>query len=812
MKAAIDRQEFEVIADLGAFDRGSGNAIERALFNHRGLLVTLCLLITALLAFQATRLQLNASFVKTIPATHPFVLEYLEHESDLKGLTNVVRIVVEARQGQDIFDPSYLDLLRRINDEVYLVPGVDRAFVKSLWMPATRWQGVTENGFDGGPVIGDGYDGSPASIAQVRANVERSGEIGQLVALDFRSSIIHVPLLDFDPESGAALDYRKVSQALEDIRGRYEAEGVRVRITGFAKVMGDLIEGVQSMIGFFALAVAISTALLYAFTRCWRSTLLVQLCSLVAVVWLLGLLALSGRELDPYSILVPFLVYAIGISHGAQKMNGIMQDIGRGTHRVIAARYTFRRLFVAGATALLADVAGFAVLTVIDIPVIRELALVASIGVGILIFTNLALLPVLLSTTGVSPRAAQRSLATAADDARSEPQAAAHPLWKLLDRFTDARVARLTIGVAIVLAVAAAAVGSRLRIGDLDAGAPELRPDSRYNLDSQYVVGHYLASSDVLVVMVRTPPGECAAHSAVRKVDALEWRLRQLPGVEGTQSVATLARAMSAGMNEGSLKWAELIPNQAMINLAVSRAPRELLNASCELLLVQVLLADHMADTLDRVVAEVNAFAAEHDGDDARFLLAGGNAGIEAATNIVIRSYNLITLLGVYLMVAVLCLIAFRSWRATLCALLPLALTSLMAEALMVMLGIGVKVATLPVVALGVGIGVDYALYVLSVIQGWLRRGATLSQAYLRTLQFTGRVVVFTGITLSLGVITWTLSPIKFQADMGILLTFMFLWNMVGALVLIPALARLVLVRDAPEGVAGAVPAAQPST
>jgi len=808
MTSAIDQQEFEVIADLDTFDRSSGNLIERALFNHRWLLVALCLLVTVFLAVAATRLQLNASFVKTIPSKHPFVLNYLENESDLKGLTNVVRIVVEAQQGRDIFDPGYLDLLRRINDEVYLVPGVDRAFVKSLWMPATRWQGVTENGFDGGPVIGDGYDGSPASIAQVRANVERSGEIGQLVALDFRSSIIHVPLLDMDPDSGAALDYRKVSQALEDIRVRYGAEGVRVRIIGFAKVMGDLIEGVQSMLGFFALAVAISTALLYAFTRCWRSTLLVQSCSLVAVVWLLGLLALSGRELDPYSILVPFLVYAIGISHGAQKMNGIMQDIGRGTHRVIAARYTFRRLFVAGATALLADVAGFAVLTIIDIPVIRELALVASVGVGILIFTNLALLPVLLSTTGVSPRAAQRSLTEAADGA--EAQADAHPLWALLDRFTDARLARVIIGLAIVLAVVAAVVGARLRIGDLDAGAPELRPDSRYNLDSQYVVGHYLASSDVLVVMVRTPPGECATYGAVRKVDALEWRLRQLPGVEGTQSVATLARAMSAGMNEGSLKWAELIPNQAMINLAVSRAPRELLNASCELLLVQVLLADHMADTLDRVVAEVNAFAAEHDGNDARFLLAGGNAGIEAATNIVIRSYNLRTLLGVYLMVAVLCLVAFRSWRATLCAVLPLALTSLMAEALMVMLGIGVKVATLPVVALGVGIGVDYALYVLSVIQGWLRRGATLSQAYRRTLQFTGRVVVFTGITLSLGVMTWMLSPIKFQADMGVLLTFMFLWNMVGALVLIPALARLFLVRDVPGAVAGAVPAGRP--
>jgi predicted RND superfamily exporter protein len=129
----------------------------------------------------------------------------------------------------------------------------------------------------------------------------------------------------------------------------------------------------------------------------------VVLCSLVAVVWLLGLLPLLGYELDPYSVLVPFLVFAIGMSHGAQKMNGIMQDIGRGTHRLVAARYTFRRLFLAGMTALLADAVGFAVLMVIDIQVIQDLAITASIGVAVLIFTNLVLLPILLSYTGVSP-------------------------------------------------------------------------------------------------------------------------------------------------------------------------------------------------------------------------------------------------------------------------------------------------------------------------------------------------------------------------------------------------------------------------
>ena len=150
-------------------------------------------------------------------------------------------------------------------------------------------------------------------------------------------------------------------------------------------------------------------------------------------------------------------------------------------------------------------------------------------------------------------------------------------------------------------------------------------------------------------------------------------------------------------------------------------------------------------------------------------------------------------LLYVYTAVIILCFITFRDWRAVVVAVLPLVLTSILCEALMVMLGIGVKVATLPVIALGVGIGVDYALYLLSVQLNGLRNGMSLGEAYKHAVQFTGKVVGLVGITLAAGVVTWAFSPIKFQADMGILLTFMFVWNMIGALILIPALSYFLL-------------------
>ncbi|WP_297842636.1 MMPL family transporter [Pseudomonas sp.] len=791
MKVPSSTSSQTVIRDLAHFDHRSGSLLERALFNHRWIVLVLCLGLTLLFGWQATRLQLNASFEKMIPTDHPYILNYLSHRKELSGLGNAVRIAVENKTGS-IYDAHYLEQLQKLNDQVYLLPGVDRAFMKSLWTPATRWVGVTEEGLEGGPVIPDGYKGDQQSLDALKRNVERSNEIGQLVAFDQRSSIIYVPLLATTPD-GQPLDYTRLSQELESLRQQYQSDTVGVHITGFAKVVGDLIDGLKQILMFFGAALVITAAVLYWYTRCVRSTALVVSCSLVAVVWQLGLLPILGYQLDPYSVLVPFLVFAIGMSHGAQKMNGIMQDIGRGVHKQIAARYTFRRLFLAGLTALLCDAVGFAVLMIIKIQVIQDLAVIASIGVAVLIFTNLILLPILLSYLGVSQRAALRSLKS---EQLAEAGGAKHAMWRFLDLFTQRKWATMGVVVAAILAGGGYLVSLQLKVGDLDPGAPELRADSRYNRDNAFMAGHYGASSDVFAVMVKTPAGACSDYDTLRRVDNLDWQLRGLQGVDSTNSLALLNRRVLVGLSEGSSKWYELLNNQATLNMITAGAPRGLYNEDCSLLTLYTFLSDHKADTLSRVVDSVEGFAKDNNSDKAQFLLAAGNAGIEAATNIVVKKASHEMLWWVYGAVIVLCLVTFRSWRAVLCAVLPLVLTSILCEALMVALGIGVKVATLPVIALGVGIGVDYALYVMSIVLARLREGATLSEAYYSALLFTGKVVMLTGVTLAIGVGTWVFSPIKFQADMGILLAFMFVWNMVGALMLLPALAYFLLPRS----------------
>jgi predicted RND superfamily exporter protein len=779
-------QDMIVIARSEDFDRKSGIWLERFVFNHRLLVLAACLFLTLFLGWHAAKLPVNASFDGMIPRSHPYIKNYLDNRDYLRGMGNTIRIVVENTKGT-IFDQEYLLQLQKINDAVYLLPGVDRGYMRGLWTASLRWTEVTEEGYRGGPVMPNWTD-NPHAMEELRGNIARSGIVGSFVATDMKSSLILVPLVETDPESGEPLDYAKFGRSLASLISGLEAADVKIHVVGFAKLVHDLIEGLYQVMQYFAISALIAGILVFVYTRCIRSTLLLVASALLGVIWLLGLLELFGYVLNPYSILVPFLIFAVGLSHGAQKMNGIMQDVGRGTHKYVAARYTFRRLFMAGLTALLTNVVGFAVLAIIDIPVIREMAVTTSIGVTVLIFTKLMLIPVLLSYTGVSEAAARRSL----NDGVGKWHGWARD--SLAD-LTNPVQARVIVSLAAVVTIIALVVGHYAKFGDLSPGAPELRPDSVYNRDNAFVTANYGLSSDQFVVLMKAP--ECGSYESVVEADRLGAVLRETEGVQTTFSLADGIRNANSSNFEGNPKWATIPRDFGARNAALDffGAYRpDLVDRFCRVSPVVAYLADHKAETLGRIVATVEEFAAAHDVPPQRtFLLAAGSAGIEAITNIVVKKSFWTMHFVLYGAVTMLCLLTFRSWRAVLVALIPLGITSLLCEALMVWLGIGIKVATLPVIAVGVGVGVDYALYLLSIQLTLQRHGVPLREAYLRSLNFTGRIVALVGVTMATGVVTWAWSPIKFQADMGILLTFMFLWNLIGALFLIPALSHFLL-------------------
>ncbi|MCR2745055.1 efflux RND transporter permease subunit [Limnobacter parvus] len=755
---------------------------ERLIFNNRLLVIVFMLLATAVLAWQATQLKVAASFEKMIPTKHEYVINFLENRADLTSLGNVVRVTVQAKEG-DIFSPDYLETLKQVTDKAFYIPGVNRPEMASLWTANTRWTSVTEEGLEGGQVIPATYTGDAESIDQVRQNVELSGQIGRLVGNDFKSTIVYLPLLEINPETGDRLDYKEFSERIEtELRDEFNSDKIEIRVTGFAKIVGDLIEGATQVVMFFAVAVLITLVMLFLYSRSVKSTVATLACSITAVIWQLGLLNALGMGLDPYSMLVPFLVFAIGVSHGVQIVNAIAHKQGDGHNKLNSARLAFRGLYIAGLTALLSDGFGFATLMVIDIPVIRDLAIAASVGVAVIILTNLVLLPLIMSYTGVDEKAVK---------VLQESESGSNKLWHFLAGFAQAKMAKGALAVGLALLAVGLWGNANVQIGDLDKGAPELRADSRYNLDNAYVTDNYSTSTDVFVVMVETTLDGCIKYNTLAAVDLFQWTIEQVPGVQSSISLADRSKFVISAYSEGDIKWNALNRNQFVLNGTISgmNLSDGLFSSDCSFMPIIVFLEDHKADTLKRVVAAAEDFIAKNDTGDAVFKLAAGNAGIEAATNEVVERAQVEMLIWVYAVVAILVWLAFRSVRTVICIIAPLALTSLLCSALMVVLGIGVKVATLPVIALGVGIGVDYGIYIYGKLEEYLKQGMPFADAYFETLKSTGKAVVFTGLTLGIGVATWAFSPIKFQADMGLLLTFMFLWNMVGAVVFLPALA-----------------------
>src|SRR5690554_281522 len=764
---------------------GAGSRVERLIFETRLAVLIVLALLTLVLGYNAVNIKPDASFERLIPLEHPYIANMMERREDLQNLGNSIRVVVAVKEG-DIFTPSYMESLKQIHDELFYITGVDRANMRSLWSPNVRWTEVTEDGFQGGTVIPDGYDGSEMAIDNLRQNILKSGEVGRLVADNFKSTSIDAPLYEVNPETGERLDYKEFSQALEEkVRNKFQAQdpNIQIHIVGFAKKVGDLIEGIAQIAMFFLAGILITGALLYAYSRCIAATLVPIFTSIVAVVWQLGILRILGFGLDPYSVLVPFLVFAIAISHGVQIVNAMAHQTSLGQSPLMAARLAFRTLYIAGLLALISDAMGFLTLLFIKIDVIRDLAVAASVGAAVVIITNLVLHPLIMSYIGISKSGVRHA----------QRQEQADRKWRLMSYFAHPSVAPISVLIAVLGFGIGTYYKKDLKIGDLDKGAPELRQDSRYNKDNEYVISNYSTSSDVLVVMVETGSEQCNAYEVMDAMDRLQWQLENTPGVQSTASLVTVSKLTTRALNEGNLKWFELSRNQQILNSSIQRAPSGMINTDCSLTPLLAFLEDHKAETLQRVVDEVEAFIAANPSDNYRFMLGAGNAGVEVATNQVIEKASNRMVLFVYAVVSGLCLLTFRSVRATLCLMIPLGLTSVLCEALMAQAGIGTKVATLPVIALGVGIGVDYGVYIYAQLERFLLQGKPLQEAYFETLRSTGKAVMFTGLTLAIGVGTWMFSPIKFQADMGFLLTFMFLWNMIGALWLLPALARFLL-------------------
>lgn len=760
-----------------------------AIFRWRLPALIMGILATLFFIYTSTNLQLSSGFTKMIPANHEYMKTFSDY-SEIFGGADQVLLAIQVKEG-DIYENDIIEIVRNVTEEMFYIKGVERSSLTSLVTPNVRYNEVVEEGFKSGNLVSGDFSGTPKELEQIRSNVMKSDWVGRIVADDFTATMVVATLLPTEPGTDKPLDLRRVGAQLEDIRQKFEGDRVSIHILGFAKSSSDIADGAVGVLVFFGLAFVITALLLYWYCGSLMLTAWTLIASMIPVVWLLGILPLIGLGLDPMSILVPFLVFAIGVSHAVQMTNAWKLETLHGFDGVTASRNCFMKLFIPGCTALAATAVGFMVIGLVDIQVVRELALTSTLGVSLMILTNKILLPILLSYMTFSTNELAKFKGHETDG---------NAIWESLGFLITRKGAIAPIVIALCLTGFAIWKAQDLKIGDMGEGVPELRADSRYNQDVELITSRFAIGVDLLQVIVELKGGDspCVRRDVMEKIEKFDFLMRQTEGVAAVRSLPSFIGNVTQDFAEGWYKWRTLPETTPQIAQGIGMATRlgnEYRNSTCDALPISIYTTDHQATTISHIMDVIKAFKAEHDTDDLVFRLASGNVGVMAATNEVVSDSESLVNLAVFVAVGVLCLITFRSVTISIAVVLPVALVTLLCNAIMAMMGIGVKVNTLPVIAIAVGLGVDYGIYMFERVKHEMaERGHNLRDAFVLALKARATASVFTAVTMSISVFTWSMSALKFQADMGLLLAFMFLVNVFGAILLAPAFAAFLVV------------------
>jgi len=757
--------------------------LEAVLFRQRAAILVVLAALTVVMGWFAAQLRMEAGFEKQMPVGHEYVATFNKYRDDLLG-ANRLTFVVRARSGK-IWTQKGLTRLFEVTQAVMFLPNVSRGSVQSLWTPNSFVNEITEEGFRADPIIAGTVTPErldDEAIATIERSTSQGGFVGALVSRDQSSAMVTAELNEYD-QNGVHIDYVAYNHVLEDaIRAKFEDQDFEIQIIGFAKQIGDIADGASAVLEFCLIALLLTGLAVYWYCHSVPFTLLAIACSLASLIWQFGTLRLLGYGLDPLAVLVPFLVFSIGVSHGVQQINFIVREISHGKTCEEAARASFTGLLIPGALALVTAFVSFITLTLIPIPMVRELAITAAIGVAYKVVSNPVMLPLAVSYLKVDKAYADQAIL------RREQRAG----WlRTLARVAEPNKALVVLAIAgVVLAVSVWQSRGRV-VGTLQPGAPELRAEARFNRDAVAIASNYDAGLDWLSVAFEAPADACANVAIGTYQDRFVWAIQPVEGVLSISSYSSQLRQYNEGYNEGNPKMA-VVPidpgNYAALSTEISRVPGTM-RKDCSMTAVHIFLTDHKATTINGVIAAIKEFRRKEPMEGVQIRLAAGNAGVLAAINDEVERSELPMMLNVYAAIVVFVFLVYRDLRAVLVCCLPLTIGTFIGYWFMKELQIGLTVATLPVMVLAVGIGVDYAFYIYNRLQLHLAQGQGIVKAVEYSILEVGTATIFTAITLAIGVATWSFSELKFQADMGKLLAFMFMVNMVMAMTVLPAFA-----------------------
>lgn len=531
---------------------------------------------------------------------------------------------------------------------------------------------------------------------------------------------------------------------------------------------------------------------LFLLNRTWRGTLLPLLSGVVSTIWALGIGVLLGFNFDPLVIVVAFIITARCFSHAVQLITRF-DDLcdGEGVEPRKAAEQTMKELFRPGLLGLVSDAGAILCVVLTPIPLLQKVSIIGAIWVMTIGFSAMILTPVLLSWV-------------------KAPLQNAHPvnLRFLLNavlsvavKVVESRARYFVIPVTVVLVGGLVFKATDLTIGDATTGSPILWEDSSYNGDSALINANYPGTEQMFVVL------EGEEQDSLKRPDVLAWmqgfqrRMERLPQVGGSVSLADIVVDVRRNLYEGNPRYRELgatqIENGELISFYMQgAAPDDLAQFADPLFQngsVILFFRDRQGETLRQATYQIRRYIDENPLEGVDVRLAGGSLGIIAAVNEILLSDQIEAIALALLVVILSCLAVYRSSASGIFFIVPVLISNVVTFAFMAWQGIGMSISTLPVVALGIGLGVDYAFYIVDSVKEYLEKDpeADPMDAIRQSLFSAGRGVLLTSVTLAAGVLLWSLSSLRFQAEMGTLIGLWLLVSAFTSLFVMPSLVRV---------------------
>lgn len=701
------------------------------------------------------------------------------------GGANTTLIALETNQG-DIYDPQFLRTYMKLSDEVYFYPDSIRHLVQSLALRKTKAVAGSGGRIQIDALMWPRVPENDEELERFRRNVKTQYQ-GLLVSDDERSAII---IADFKD----SVDYEDLVGFIDQMRVEAEAQGITLYAAGRPVLLGNIYKALDNTLLILAASVLLVGLILLAYFRNWIGVFVPMLSAGTATSWGLGAMGLVSYNLDPLLILLPAFIFAIVLSHSVQFISRVFEEFAEHHHMREAVRHGLTKLLFPSMAAIITDAAGFTVLVLVGIPSIQALALICTIWL-LAIFPSLILSASLLC---LLPRP-------------TTYRTGLHFVEKVWSSLNLERHALAVMTLTAVVLCVGVFGAKQLTIGDA-SGSPILWPDSRYNRDNDAINDRFSAvGTDLMQVYIEGGENTMLEPEVYHRIEALDrYVYENVPQSRAAQSLAPVIKKINGVLYEGDPSY-ELIPDsveEVGFNIYLFRSKGEpgdfaaYTNAEWQIGNVIVPVKDHAGETVERVIGTVGEFLAQQDPleNGAQMLFAGGQIGITKAVNDEIRASNTMVLLSIVVVIAFSVFLLYRSLTISLVLVVSLATANFLTYAFMALKGIGLSVNTLPLAALGIGLGVDYGIYMLDRIREEARHGKESYDAVRSAIMTSGNAIFVTAMTMVLPLIPWFLfSTLRFQAEMGLLLGMVLFLNMIGSLIFVPAAVLLLK----PKGVLG---------